>query len=227
MKPKQASRLAVIGILLNVFPYLLGLLGEFDNKILLEYSLMITGNVLMILFFFTVLTSLNSKSDLMKFGILGLIGYLGMVILNLLNMIINASCIIAAKAPGIQLSIMSIILVNSGIGAFLKLIPDALILLSFIFLYRGLDKKSFLKRISILAIAGQCLLFVKLIFGILYWGFNYFELYDVIGKAALNAMGDFTAMFEILSFILTGTFFVILVRTLNSNDRETMYINIL
>lgn len=140
MKLKHASWLAVIGILLNVFPYLSGLLGEFDNKILAEYSLMIAGNILMVIFFFIILTRPNSKAELIKSGVFGLSGYLVMIVLNLLGMIINASYILASKALGIQLSVLGIILVNSSAGTLLKIIPILFILIGFIFLYKGLNK---------------------------------------------------------------------------------------
>ncbi len=141
MKLKNISQLAVIGVLLNVLTYLLGLPGEFDNKVLMEYSLMITANIFMVIFFFAVLTRTNSEPAFIKSGVFGLTGYLILVILNLLGMIINATYIIAANVPGIQLYTLSISLVNNYSGTYLKLIPITLIFISFTFLWRGLNKK--------------------------------------------------------------------------------------
>jgi hypothetical protein len=224
MKIKKAAQLAVIGIILNILPVVLNSFIPFNKIYLISNSMRITGNILLVIFFFVFIVRQQEISSLRVAGVLGLIGYLIIVILNMKVIISNSIIIIALKDPLKYVGLMNIASILSRVDYLIGLIPTLLLLICFMNFHKNFNKKGYLRKATFFAFIGQLILLTEWIVNFILNTLLFKILYQKISPRGLSIISTVESIIELIPLILLAVFFIVLYREFNNNKNRHLFV---
>lgn len=128
VKVKKTAILAVSGAILTSFSGILNYFIPSTKAILVNNLISITGNVLLIVFFYVFTIRHQEAPGLRNAGVLGLIGSLIYIALNMIGMISNGIFYIVKDYPLEYMGLMNITSTISYVNFFIGIIPMLMIL---------------------------------------------------------------------------------------------------
>lgn len=140
MKPKKIIILAVISIILAVFPYAADSFMPLGGKFIVSNLISIAGNFFMALLFFVLIILHKKNPSLRNPVVFGFLGYLLSSLISVLNLILDSIFNIAVNNPVKYSGLLSISLRFRGINFIIGLASTILIIASIMILFRNSNK---------------------------------------------------------------------------------------
>ncbi len=224
MKIKMAAQLAVIGIIFNILPIILNSFVPFNNIYLISSSMGITGNILLVIFFYVFIVRQQETSALRTAGVLGLIGYLIIVILNMTGIISNSIINIALKDPLKYVGLMNIVSMYSRVDFLISLIPILLLLTCFMNFHKNFNIKGNLRKATFFAFIGQLILLTEWIVNFVFNMFLFRILYQKISPRGLNIISTVESIIGLIPLILLAFFFIVFYREFYNNMNRHLFV---
>lgn len=212
MKAKHAALLAIIGLLLTIFPSILNFLIPY-NKISLIYSFMlIAGNILLGIFFYVYFIKQQDNNELKTAGIFGFAGYVINIFVNIEGIIYKIILEMALRKPSSYMKLIPFASMINTLNIFISLISIVLIIICFAILYKNFNKEDTLRRAALIALIGQCGKLLTSITGYIYYGIIFPRIYQKMSTGDIYTIDIIENVIALIPTVLIMYLFITLYR---------------